>query len=219
MREIRTSGSMGGRWKRAGAAGSRLAQRKERVFIDRGTCTAPPLDPTIFGGTPLSQNGLVSLDPEGKPVFRYGDLIGLATPVPQPSGINYIRFGDLAGPVLGDMAHCYALNVCSGKEVWLYYYTEFPLVQLIEGAIEGWWPAPVRGSKGLAVAGGRVLMGGGYDDRDSLFLGDLGAEHFRELTPVTEEGRPLRDFRPFGRRHLLFLATADALYAIDLCSV
>jgi hypothetical protein len=176
-------------------------------------------DEGVLGGDPLGRNGLVSLDSEGTPVFRYGDLIGLATPVVQPSGAAWTRFGDLAGPVLGSMADCYALNVCSGKEVWLCYYTEFPLVQLIEGTIAGWWRVPVSGSHGFAVAEGRLLMAGGYESKDSLFLGGLGDQCFQELTPISEAGEPLTQFRAFGRRHHLYLATEAALHVVDLRSL
>jgi hypothetical protein len=176
-------------------------------------------DEGVFGFTSLGRNGLVSLGPTGKAVFRFGELIGLATPVVQPSGAAWTRFGDLAGPVLGSMADCYALNVCSGKEVWLCYYTDFPLVQLIEGTIAGWWPMSIHGSHGFAVAGGRVLLGGSYDKKESLFLGDLDTLHFRELTLVGKAKEPLRCFRAFGRRHLLYLATKTALHAVDLRSL
>ena len=176
-------------------------------------------DEGVFGDTSLGCNGLVSLDPDGTPVCRFGDLIGLAATEVRPSGMVVTHFGELAGTVLGSMADCYALNVCSGKEVWLYYYTDFPMVQLIEGTIAGWWPVPVKGSHGFAVAGGRVLMAGGYNSKDSLFLGGLGDSDFQELTPVNEAGEPLTRFRAFGRRHLLYLATEAVLHFVDLRSL
>jgi hypothetical protein len=162
---------------------------------EQGHAWVSYFDEGVFGDSALGRNGLVSLDAGGKPVFR---------------------FSDLADPVATSMADCYALNVCSGKEVWLCYYTDFPLVQLLEGTLAGWWQIPVDGSHGFAAAGGRVLLGGGYDSKDSLFLGELGSEHFEELTPVDEAGRPLKRFRAFGRRHLLYLATEAALHAVDL---
>jgi hypothetical protein len=186
---------------------------------DQGHAWVSYFDEGVFGDTSLGRNGLVSLDAGGTPVFRFGDLIGLATPVIHPSGLAGTHFGDLAGSVLGSMADCYALNVCSGKEVWLCYYTDFPMVQLIEGTISGWWSMPVHGSHGFAVCGGRALLGGGYDRADSLFLGNLGASNFQELTPVSEAGQPLKRFRAFGRRHRLFLATDTALHAVDLPSL
>jgi hypothetical protein len=165
--------------------------REGRVWISY-------FDEGIFGHTHLSGNGLVCLDTYGMPVFR---------------------FGDLADPVVETMADCYALNVCSGKEVWLYYYTDFRLVQLVEGRIAGHWRTPVAGSHAFAVRGGRVLLGGSYDRKQSVFLATIGAADCEELEPVDEGGRPLGSFRAFGRRGRLFLATGEALHAVDLPSV
>jgi hypothetical protein len=158
-------------------------------YFDEGVC---------LGSAVLGANGLVCLADGGAPVFR---------------------FGDLADPVVRSMLDCYALNVCSGKEVWLYYYTEFPLVQLVEGVIQGWWPMSVKGAHGFAVGGGRVLLAGKYNRRGSLFLGRLEQRRFEELTPTDEAGRPLEQFQAFGRRHLLYLATEAALHVVDLRSL
>jgi hypothetical protein len=155
-------------------------------------------DKGVFGPSPLGQHGLVCLDQSGAAQFR---------------------FGDLAEAELGAIADCYALNVCSGKEVWLYYYTDFSLVQLIEGTLGGCWEVPVDGLRGFAVADGRVLLGGGYERRKSLFLGELGAERFQEITPTRESGKPLNSFRVFGRRHLLYLASESALHVADVRSL
>jgi hypothetical protein len=152
-------------------------------------------DEGVFGDNPLARNGLVCLGEGGTPLFR---------------------FADLADPVVASMADCYALNVCSGKEVWLCYYTDFPLVQLLEGTLAGWWPMPVHGAHGFAVDAGRVLLGSSYHRKESLFLGKLGTPAFEEVVPRGEDGQPLRRFRAFGRRHLLYLGTEEALSVVDL---
>jgi hypothetical protein len=110
------------------------------------------------------------------------------------------------------------LNVCSDRETWLYYYTDFPVVRLVDGKLAGSWAMPVRGSQGFAVDGERVLLGGSYDKKDSLFLGALETPEFQERTPVGEGGEPLKQFRAFGRRHGLYLTTEEALYVVDLRS-
>src|SRR5262249_35994660 len=123
------------------------ATREGRIWVSY-------FDEGVFGDTPLSRHGLVCLDLRGSAVFR---------------------FGDLADDVVRSMADCYALNVCSGKEVWLCYYTDFPLVELMEGRLAGSWPAPVAGAHAFAVGGGRVLLGGSYQKKQSLFLAHIGA--------------------------------------------
>lgn len=165
---------------------------------ERGRVWVSYFDEGVFGDTPLGRAGLVCLAADGRPAFRLTDL------------------GD---PVLQSMADCYALNVCSDREAWLCFYTEFPLVRLADGAVAGHWRVPVAGSHGFAVAGDRVLFGGGYTKPHALFLGRLGTARFAELTPAAAGGGPLRKFRAFGRRHLLFLATADALHAVDLAAL
>ncbi len=162
---------------------------------ERGQVWVSYFDEGVFGHTPLGTSGLACLDRRGKPLFRFTDL-----------GPD---------PLVQKMADCYALNVCSDDETWLYYYTDFPLVRLVNRRIAGSWRMPIAGSRGFAVDGKRVLLGGSYKDA-SLFLGDLGSRRFAALTPVREDGKVLKSFRPFGRRHHLYLATADSLHVVDL---
>jgi hypothetical protein len=162
---------------------------------ERGRVWVSYFDEGVFGDDPLSQSGLSCFDGDGRPVFRLGDL---------------------TDPVLKSMADCYALNVCSDRETWLYFYTDFPLVRLLDGKLAGSWRMPVAGSQGFAVRDERVLLAGSYDRRESLFLGRLDTLEFEELTPVDQEGEPLRQFRAFGRRDRLFLATDNALHVVEL---
>ena len=75
---------------------------------------------------------------------------------------------------------------------------------------------PVAGSHGFAVGKERVLMVGGYNQGDSLFLGRLDTLEFEELTAADREGQPLQKFRAFGRRDHLFLATDESLHVVNL---
>jgi hypothetical protein len=162
---------------------------------ERGSVWVSYFDEGVFGDTVLGQSGLACLDPLGRPTFLFSD-------VPDPIRLS--------------MADCYALNVCSEREVWLYFYTDFPLVRLRDKKVAGHWQMPVSGSHGFAVDGRRVLLAASYERRESLFLGRLGELDFAEVTPADEAGEPLREFRGFGRRHHLYLATRDALHIVDL---
>lgn len=162
---------------------------------ERGRAWVSYFDEGVFGDDPLSQSGLACFDGDGTPVFRLGDL---------------------PDPILKTMADCYALNACSDREAWLYFYTDFPLVRLVDGKVAGSWRMPVAGSHAFAVAGDRVLFAGSYARKDSLFLVRPGQTRFEELTPADASGQPLRTFRAFGRRHRLYLATDEALYSVDL---
>jgi hypothetical protein len=156
-------------------------------------------DEGVFGNTPLGRSGLACLDPHGRPLFRFTDLG--------------------ADRLIQNMADCYAFNVCSDHEAWLYYYTDFPLVRLVGGKLAGSWHMPIRGSNGFAVDGERVLLGGSYDHKDRLFLAPLATLKFQKVTPVDEKGTPLPPFRAMGRGACLHLATAEALYRVELGSI
>jgi hypothetical protein len=114
------------------------------------------------------------------------------------------------------MADCYALNVCSDREIWLYYYTDFPLVKLEGKRFAHHWMMPVKGSHAFAVNDKRILLGGSYVKRESLFLGTLDELVFEELLPVDESGNRLKQFRAFGRRNNLYLETEASLLVADM---
>jgi hypothetical protein len=143
--------------------------------------------------------GLVCFDPQGKPCFRFDELKA------------------------GTIVDCYALNVCSDREVWFYYYTDFALGKLVDRKLANSWKLPIEGSRGFAVDGDRVLLARGYaqlarssDERNLLFLGKLDTLDFQKFQPTNEQGEPLEQYFPFGRRNHLYLDTQDALYLVDL---
>jgi hypothetical protein len=118
---------------------------------------------------PLASNGATCFDAYGHVLVSYADLAATQN--------------------VETILHCYAMNVISNSEVWIWYCdwsgNRFPLVQLIDGQIHGYWPAgkhhPLRvAPKAFAVAGDRVLMHEGNRDRDRFYLNS------RFRTRVTE---------------------------------
>lgn len=153
-------------------------------------------DEGVFGSTPLSQNGLVCLDTNGQTLFEYGLL-------PRRPG---------------DICDCYALNVTGKHDTWLYYYTDFPLVQLTDFQIRSSWNSlPVAGSHAFAVTNNRVVFCGNYEDHDSLFAVDLSTMQATTHHPVQADGSRIKIIDAMGRADRLFLLDSDALYEID-CS-
>jgi hypothetical protein len=156
-------------------------------------------DEGVFVNTQLGSSGLVCLDDRGRCLFRFTDLVG----------------GGISG-----ICDCYALNVVSDREVWLCYYTDFPLVRLVDGKVAGAWPGiPVRGSSGFAVEGDGALFAGGYRDKASLYLVRPGQERALKIDPRDINGQNLKRFAAFGRGHRLFLQTEGALYVVDVADV
>ncbi|MER6513314.1 hypothetical protein ABT158_41340 [Nonomuraea sp. NPDC001636] len=129
--------------------------------------------------------------------FGWGEK-GNPAPIGSP---GLIRFGaDLAPawryPYDGQfdaISDCYALNV-SGNDAWAYYYTDFPIVRVRAGAVDG-WSTEVRGAHALVVAGDRVALFGGYaGHRHRVVIGSIKGEGFSVNRParlVMPDGRPV----------------------------
>ena len=75
-------------------------------------------DEGVFGGG-IGQQGLVCFDAAGSAVFKYADFAELN-----------------ALPMIRD---CYAMNVDQMGDVWINYYTDFPMVRLRGFEIEQVW--------------------------------------------------------------------------------
>lgn len=154
-------------------------------------------DEGVYSGNDLGSAGLIRFSERGEVLFRYDSLYA-------PHNV----------PVIDD---CYALNVCSSKETWLYYYSDFSLVKLVDGKVEkSLHKMPVSGAHAFAVGSERVLFSGSYNKRKSLFLMDLASKRAKELRPVSQENRSIGSFRGFARRSRLYLATEESLFCLDL---
>jgi hypothetical protein len=115
-------------------------------------------DEGVFGNygwnSPIGRSGLICWDAGGQHVYAYS----------APAGLDMI-------------CDCYALNVASKNETWCYYYTEFPLVRLLDNQVVGWWDCPVGGAHSFAIDGDTLLISGGYRERDIYHVLELGANH------------------------------------------
>jgi hypothetical protein len=166
-------------------------------ITEEGRIWVSYFDEGVFGDTALGQAGLTCLDRSGKVRFQFNELASAGT-VP-------------------DIADCYALNVCSDREVWLCYYTDFPIVQLAEGRIAGIWAGVgVRGAHALAVSGRNVLLAGSYDKPNRLFLVDLDTSAVQERILVDAEGKEIKAFTAFGRGSRLWLQANRVLFVVEL---
>ncbi|QDT88567.1 hypothetical protein [Gimesia algae] len=151
-------------------------------------------DEGVFGDCELSRSGLVCLDHVGEQVFDFRAVCIEADPI----------------------IDCYALNVCSSHETWLYYYTDFPVVRITDHKVNGIWRnLPVSGSNAFAVSKGNVLFSGGYNNRTDLIKVYLPTNQLRKIQPITENGKAIKDFSAFGRSHSLYLSTEKSLFVVD----
>lgn len=130
-------------------------------------------DEGVYGNSgwdpPLGASGLVAWDAQGQKTFEF-----------QP----------IAVPTIDD---CNALNVASEDDVWLCYYSDFPLVHLRNDRIVAVWRMPLESCRAFAV-----------DDRHSLFAVGRGGALTLRLFEIREQETPrlLADFKledPSGR--------------------
>jgi hypothetical protein len=157
-------------------------------------------DEGVFGDY-IGSSGAMCFNSEGHPIFRYDDLA-------QKEGL----------PPIDD---CYAMNVATGDDVWLYYYTKFPLVRLKAMQLaEHWDRIPIRGSHAFATFEDRVIFAGSYQDARSLSLLNLG-DSFRttvtdvQLVDASEHVVLFDDVRGRGPR-LYLTKQGTAVHRIDL---
>ena len=75
-------------------------------------------DEGVFGGD-IGRNGVVCFNSNGDPEFKYAEFA-------EAKGLPFI-------------SDCYAMNIADSEDLWLNYYTDFPLVHLHNFALERVW--------------------------------------------------------------------------------
>jgi hypothetical protein len=115
----------------------------------------------------------------------YGNY-GWGRPGPDPIGhCGLIRFSsDFTslwrfpyGSTYGSIDDCYALNVV-GEEAWACYYSDFPIVSVVDGTVRG-WTNEIAGARAILIEREHVALAGGYGDEHNRFVrGVLSAQRF-----------------------------------------
>jgi len=156
----------------------------------------------------------------------YGNL-GWGGPGPPPVGrFGLVRFDrrlslawefDPGGAPLGDISACYALNVGEG-EVWVSYYTGFPLARVAGDDVRG-WRCDVAGARALVVGEGRAALVGGYrGERDRIVVGRLGDGAFlpERTARLSVDGGELPPALLVGRGSDLHVLAGRTWYRADI---
>jgi hypothetical protein len=136
------------------------------------------------------------------------------------TGVRTFSFREIAitGPesLVPDIADCYALNVIAPSDVWLYYYTEFPLVHLRGRNVAGsWMPTPVTGAHAVAVREPYVVFLGGYGPPSSTLRYDLRTRAVTELRSVNGSGVELNG-RRYARGARSYVVEHDELWVAEV---
>ncbi|PEM49511.1 hypothetical protein [Bacillus wiedmannii] len=149
-----------------------------------------------FGEYPIGVNGIVAFDSQGNIVFNDYDL--------------FVDKYDI--PPIDD---CYAMNVIDG-DVWLYYYSEFPLVQMKDKKIHMSWNEitvikEIR-SESFAVAQDKVVF---ITQDKKLVVYDLNNNYVHDMNLRNERGEPIQFVTYYSRGSVIYFQTDDRLYYID----
>jgi hypothetical protein len=140
-------------------------------------------DEGVFGSG-ICSNGLVCFDSSGTDQFRFSEFAN-------QNGL----------PPIDD---CYALNV--GDDVWLSYYSDFPLVKISDFTLRQSWKG-LGSFSAFAVRNNSIIALPSYR-KNHLVEIDLDTRRVQELKPLDESGTLLADFK--GSLYNERFANADA---------
>jgi hypothetical protein len=229
------------RWIVLGGHGGKVAETAA-VFDDEGhivrrfdpgrdvQCCATTEDGQVWIGYgedphgPLDDHGVVALDERGE--LRFGFNL-----VADQHGLPWVF-------------DCYALNATGPDDVWLCYYTDFPLVRIYgHELVEKYTDQPVAGARVIAVGRGRVLFAGAWgppegswDEADPfaemvrykkpthvfrlMQLDGFASTDLQFLDPsgaaFDPRAHPAEGLSMFARGSRLFLRRPDGLFMVDV---
>lgn len=153
-------------------------------------------DEGVFGNG-IGRQGLVCVDSSGKDLFRYAD---------------FAEQNNL--PMICD---CYALNVDASGDVWLNYYTDFPLVRLHEHRLEKVWPQFGALGNAFAICGDEIIhMAKGQLCAIRMAIESRGESLSgipRDAAGVSLVVSPQRGANAAGRGSAFIINTGDAIYS------
>jgi hypothetical protein len=116
------------------------------------------------------------------------------------------------------ISDCYALNV-TGKDVWAYYYTDFPLCRIDSDWQVRCWETESAGGRTFAVGEHRVLLHGGYRDQTTakLFeIADKKVELAAHVSLVLPRDVDLSKATVIGRNAELHVFSEDDWYRFSI---
>ena len=144
----------------------------------------------------IGSSGCVRFDAEGQPSFHFS---------PEDAGTDAI-------------CDAYAMNVVGDDNVWLYFYTDFPIVHISNGTYRV-WECGIAGAQALAVNESRVLLFGDYAQGNLARILRLGSDGKSileaEMLMTDESGVAIDNARAFGVGKALFLFRGREVLAIE----
>jgi hypothetical protein len=112
----------------------------------------------------------------------------------------------------------YAINAPSDEEIWLYFYSNFPIVRISGGSYRV-WSFGIGGAGALAIRNGRALLFGDYQApalaRIVELRDDGTASVLEELAVVDSTGMPMKADKVLGVGSKLFFFQGRQVLAIE----
>lgn len=169
-----------------------------------GEIWASYFDEGVFGES-IGTSGLLCFDRQGNKIFDFEKFI-------EESKNKMIPY----------IADCYALNVCSDETVYLYYYTDFPLLavhnktdfELFQEEVLS--KSPIGGSHAFAVWDSTVLFAHGYKQKGLLYLYSKNNQEILTLQPVNEKNEKINYDYAVARANIMLLVSKDNVYLVDI---
>jgi hypothetical protein len=157
-------------------------------------------DEGVYGSGVGSQNGLVCFNATGRPIFKYFEF----------AEKNKLPFID----------DCYAINVVDEDEIWISYYSAFPLISIRDFKLHQSWNEFGSMGHAFGVFKGVVIFlkhsshGSGAPSR--LIKYTLSSvPQFEIIEPLDERSEPIEGwFRATARGNHFYLWTEHALYEL-----
>lgn len=144
----------------------------------------------------IGSSGCVCFDADGTPCFRFS---------PKDAGTDAI-------------CDAYAMNVVNDGDVWLYFYTEFPIVHILNGAYRA-WECGIAGARALAVNESRALLFGDYEEPNLVRVLRLSPEGKTtgeaEMLLTDESGVAIDNARAFGVGKNLYLLRGREVLVVE----
>ncbi len=157
-------------------------------------------DEGVFGDG-VGRHGLVCFDSSAQPIFKYSEFAERNQ--------------------LPSIADCYAMNVVDEEEVWLSYYTDFPLVSIKNFQLEQVWKDFECIDRAFALNGDTVIFQKCYTRREGksqLLRRTLSDSAKTEVVDVVDETGALLEglFKVVARGPNLYLLTGTALHKLQM---
>jgi hypothetical protein len=148
------------------------------------------------GPEPIGASGLVAFTQQGKVQWSYDS--------------------DAAGT--DSICDAYAMNVAGDDDVWLYFYTEFPIVRITGGEYRA-WKFGVGGARAIAIRDKRVVLSGDYNRLGLARIVDLREDGTavvqEEVTIEDEGGGPMEGARVCGVGSRLFFLKDRQAFVVE----